>query len=63
MLILEDICGWWWRKLDNYLKKYAIRNWLTLAQAKAQFFTEMHEKILEVIIEETKKHNDHATHE
>ena len=48
MLSEEEFREWWNWKIENYLKNYARRNKLTLAQARAKFFTEMHEK-LEVV--------------
>jgi hypothetical protein len=56
MFFLEEIREWWQRKLENYLKKYTRRNFLTLTQARAQFFIETHEKILEKILEEIKNY-------
>lgn len=32
MLSEEEICEWWNRKIENYLKNYARRNKLTLTQ-------------------------------
>ena len=49
MISEEEIREWWERKIDNYIKNYAHRNKLSLAQAKAKFFTETHEKFLESI--------------
>ena len=47
MLSEEKIHEWWNQKIENYLKNYAKRNKLTLAQARAKIFTETHEKFLE----------------
>ena len=37
------------RKIANYLQNYARRNRLTVAEAKARFFTETHEKFVESV--------------
>ena len=49
MISEEEIWVWWERNIENYIKNYARWNKLSLAQAKAIFFTETHEKILESI--------------
>ena len=49
MISEEEIRDRWERKIDNYIKNYARRNKLSLAQAKAKIFRETHEKILESI--------------
>ena len=49
MISEEEIRVWWERKIENYIKNYAQRNKLNLAQAKVKFFMEMHEKLLECI--------------
>ena len=38
MISEEEIRVWWERKIENYIKNYARRNKLSLAQAKAKFF-------------------------
>ena len=58
MLSEEEIREWWDRKIANYIQNYARRNSLTLAQARARFFTETHEKFLESIPQELKKFLD-----
>jgi len=58
MLSEKDIKEWWERKLANYIQNYARRNGLTLAQARAIFFTETHEKFLEALPQELKKFLD-----
>ena len=60
MLSEADIKAWWERKLANYIQNYARRNGLTLAQARARFFTETHERFLEAIPQELKKFLDRA---
>jgi DNA polymerase III delta subunit len=60
MLSEADIKEWWERKLKNYIQNYARRNGLTLAQARARFFTETHEKLLEALPQELKKFLDRA---
>jgi hypothetical protein len=50
-------------KLDNYLKNYARRNRLTLAQERVHFFTKTHEKFLEEIPKEINKYIDKVAHE
>ena len=45
MISDEEIRVWWQRKINNYTKKYACRNKLSLAQAKEKYFTETHENI------------------
>ena len=60
MLSEADIKAWWERKLANYIQNYARRNGLTLAQARARFFTETHERLLEAIPQELKKVLDRA---
>ena len=49
MISEEEIREWWERKIDNYIKNYARRNKLSLAQAQAKNFTETHEIFLESI--------------
>jgi hypothetical protein len=51
MLTLQDICEWWECKTENYIKNYARRNNLSLAEARERFFSETHEIFLEVIPE------------
>ena len=58
MLSEAEIREWWDRKNTNYIQNYARRNSLTLAQARARFFTETHEKFLEAIPQELKKFID-----
>ena len=43
----QEIKDWWDRKVANYLQNYARRNRLTVAEDKARFFTETHEKFIE----------------
>ena len=49
MISEEEIRVWWERNIKNYIKNYVRRNKLNLAQAKAKFFIETHEKFLERI--------------
>ena len=49
MIPEQEIKDWWERKLANYLQNYARRNRLTVAEAKAGFFTETHEKFVESV--------------
>ena len=49
MISDEEIRVWWEIHIENYIKNYAPQNKLSLAQAKANFFTETHEKFLESI--------------
>jgi hypothetical protein len=51
MLTLQDIHEWWERKTENYIKSYARRNNLSLAEARERFFSEIHETFLEVLPE------------
>jgi hypothetical protein len=51
MLTLQDIREWWERKTENYIKNYARRNNLSLAEARARFFSETHERFLEAVPE------------
>lgn len=55
MVNVEEIRQWWNRKIVNYIQNYARRNKLTIAKAKEKFFTESHEKIIEVVSHELKK--------
>ena len=49
MIPEQEIKDWWDRKVANYLKNYARRNILTVAEAKARFFTETHDKFVESV--------------
>ena len=60
MIFEEEIREWWNRKVSNYIQNYARRNSLTIAQARAKFFTETHEKFVESIPNELKKFIDHS---
>ena len=51
MILEQDIKDWWDRKVANYLQNYTRRNRLTIAEAKAIFFTETHEKFVESVPE------------
>ena len=58
MISEEEMREWWNRKISNYIHNYARRNNLTIAQARARFFTETHEKFIELIPQELKKFID-----
>ena len=49
MITEQKIKDWWDRKIVNYLQNYARRNRLIVAEAKARFFTETHEKFVESV--------------
>ena len=49
MIPEQEIKDWWDRKIANYLQNYARRNRFTVAEAKARFFTETHEKFVESV--------------
>ena len=49
MISEQEIKNWWERKIANYLQNYTRRNRLTIAQAKERFFTETHEKFVELV--------------
>ena len=49
MISEQEIKIWWEHKRENYLYNYARRNRLTTAQAKDKFFTETHEKFIELV--------------
>ena len=49
MIREQEIKDWWDRKIANYLQNYARRNRLIVAEAKAIFFTETHEKLVESV--------------
>ena len=55
MISEEEIEEWWERNIDNYIKNYARWNKLSFAQAQAKFFTEIHEKFLESILQALQK--------
>ena len=47
MIPEQEIKDWWDRKIANYLQNYARQNRLAVAEAKARFFIETHEKFVE----------------
>ena len=49
MIPKQEIKDWWDHKIANYLQNYTRRNRLTVAEAKAIFFTEMHEKFVKSV--------------
>ena len=64
MIPEQEIKDWWERKIANYLQNYARRNRLTVAEAKARFFTETREKfvkslpqLLKQLLDETDRQN------
>ena len=58
MIPEQEIKDRWERKVANYLQNYARRNRLTIAQAKEIFFTETHEKFVELVPQVLKKFLD-----
>ena len=61
MIIEQEIKDWWNRKVANYLQNYARRNRLTVAEARARFFTETHEKFVEFVPQLLKQLLDEKT--
>ena len=55
MISEQDIKNWWECKIANYLQNYAKKNRLTIAHAKEKFFTETHEKFVELVPQILKK--------
>ena len=55
MIPEQEIKEWWDHKIVNYLKNYARRNKLTVAEAKERFFRETHEKFVESVPQLLKK--------
>ena len=49
MITEQEIKNWWEHKIENYLQNYAQRNRLTTSQEKERFFTETHEKFVELL--------------
>ena len=49
MIPEQEIKDWWEHKISNYLQNYARSNILTVAEAKAIFFIETHEKFVESV--------------
>ena len=49
MIPEQEIKDWWDHKIVNYLQTYARQNRLTVAEARARFFTETHEKFVESV--------------
>ena len=49
MILEQDIKEWWEHKIENYLQNYTRRNNLTNSQVKENFFTETHEKFVELV--------------
>ena len=58
MIPEQDIKDQWERKVANYLQNYVQRNRLTIMQAKEIFFTETHEKFVELVPQLLKKFLD-----
>jgi hypothetical protein len=56
MLTQQDIHEWWEHKIENYIRNYARRNNLSLAEARSWFFSETHEIFLEAIPEALFQH-------
>ena len=61
MIPEQEIKDWWDRKIVNYLQNYARQNRLTVAEAKARFFTETHEKFVESVPQLLKQLLDEKT--
>ena len=55
MILEQKIKNWWERKIANYLQNYARRNRLTISHVKEKFFTETHEKFVELVPQLLKK--------
>ena len=49
MISEQEIKNQWEHKITNYLQNYVRRNRLMIAQEKERFFTETHEKFIELI--------------
>ena len=49
MISEQEIKNWWERKIENYLQNYVRRNRLTIDQENEKFFTETHEKFVELV--------------
>ena len=49
MIPKQEIKDWWERKIANYLQNYTRRNRLSIAEAKAIFFTDTHENFVEPV--------------
>ena len=61
MIPEQEIKDWWERKVANYLQNYARRKILIVAEAKARFFTETHEKFVESVPQLLKQLLDEKT--
>ena len=61
MIPEQEIKDWWDPKVANYLQNYARRNRLIVAEARARFFTETHEKFVESVPQLLKKLLDEKT--
>ena len=57
MISEQEIKNWWECKIENYLQNYARKNRITIAQAKEKFFTETHEKFVELVPQILKKNS------
>ena len=55
MISEQEIKDWWERKIANYLQNYMQRNRLMTAQENEIFFTETHEKFVELVPQLLKK--------
>ena len=61
MIPKQEIKEWWDCKIVNYLQNYARRNRLIVAEARARFFTETHEKFVESVPQLLKQLLDEKT--
>ena len=61
MIIEQEIKDWWNHKVVNYLQNYARQKRLTVTDARAIFFTETHEKIVESVPQLLKQLLDEKT--
>ena len=61
MISEQEIKDWWNHKVANYLQNYARPNRLTVAEARARFFTETHEKFVESVPQLLKQLLDEKT--
>ena len=55
MISEQEIKDWWEHKVANHLQNYVQRNRLMTAQEKERFFTETHEKFVELVPQLLKK--------
>ena len=58
MITKKEIWEWWGKKVTNYIHNYARHNKLTTTQTREKFFSEAHEKFIEVVPHEIHKFLD-----